>query len=74
MPQLAEVVTMDEMSTWSSVGGHKIGAWFASLGSKRGRRKAAAVAANVVNCAGTTNNNTTRSFTLGECLVSATGR
>ncbi|XP_046440413.1 cyclin-dependent kinase 17-like isoform X2 [Daphnia pulex] len=75
MPQLAEVgvvtsvVAMDEMS-WSTVGGHKIGHWFASLGSRgRGRRKAAAVAAAAAaaNSAnnGVANNNTTRSFTLG---------
>lgn len=73
MPQLAEVsvvtsvVAMDEMS-WSTVGGHKIGAWFASLGSRgRGRRKAAAVAAAAANNTGSAaNNNTTRSFTLGK--------
>lgn len=76
MPQLAEVgvvtsvVAMDEMS-WSTVGGHKIGHWFASLGSRgRGRRKAAAVAAAAAaaNSAnnGVANNNTTRSFTLGK--------
>ena len=79
MPQLAEVnvaasvVAMDEMS-WSTVGGHKIGAWFASLGSRgRGRRKAAAVAAavaanNTTNNGVVSNNNTTRSFTLGKTL------
>jgi hypothetical protein len=78
MPQLAEVgvvtsvVVMDEMS-WSTVGGHKIGHWFASLGSRgRGRRKAAAVAAAAAaaNSAnnGVANNNTTRSFTLGKRL------
>ena len=51
MPQLAsEVVVLgDDVASWSSVGGHKIGAWFASLGSKRGRRKAAAVAAAAAN-------------------------
>lgn len=72
MPQLAEVsvvtsvVAMDEMS-WSTVGGHKIGAWFASLSSRgRGRRKAAAVAAAAANNTGAVNNNTTRSFTLGK--------
>lgn len=80
MPQLAEVnvvtsvVTMDEMS-WSTVGGHKIGHWFASLGSRgRGRRKAAAVAAAAAAANSTNNgscvanNNTTRSFTLGKTL------
>ena len=79
MPQLAEVsvvtsvVAMDEMS-WSTVGGHKIGHWFASLGSRgRGRRKAAAVAAaaaaaNSTNN-GVANNNTTRSFTLGKMIA-----
>ncbi|KZS20748.1 Uncharacterized protein APZ42_012403 [Daphnia magna] len=78
MPQLAEVsvvssvVAMDEMS-WSTVGGHKIGHWFASLGSRgRGRRKAAAVAAAAAaaNCTNNAvaNNNTTRSFTLGKMM------
>ena len=76
MPQLAEVnvvtsVAMDEMS-WSTVGGHKIGHWFASLGSRgRGRRKAAAVAAAAAAATnnGVANNNTTRSFTLGKTLL-----
>jgi hypothetical protein len=80
MPQLAEVsvvtsvVAMDEMS-WSTVGGHKIGHWFASLGSRgRGRRKAAAVAAAAAAAANSTNNgvannNTTRSFTLGKMIA-----
>lgn len=71
MPQGSEVVNvvpMDDVS-WSSVGSHKLSAWFASLGSRgRGRRKAAAVAAATSSVAGTatTNNNTTRSFTLGK--------
>jgi len=73
MPQLSEVgmvTVVDEVSSWSSAGGHKIGAWFASLGSKRGRRKAAAVAAanstNNVHAVGNNNLTATRSFTLGK--------
>ena len=73
MPQLSEVgmvTVVDEVSSWSSAGGHKIGAWFASLGSKRGRRKAAAVAAanstNNVHAVGNNYLTATRSFTLGK--------
>lgn len=71
---------VDVSASWSTVGGHKIGAWFASLGSRRGRRKAAfANGLPLVSPVhpphppptSSGNNNTThRSFTLGTSVYS----